>query len=327
MSSSASSTSSSSLSSTTSTNSRRSQLYDFKSPKISTFELSSGATYCAAFTLHKKHFGTVRQCKLMHQLLYHVLYEIGIRNLDVVTSRHEKLTNSELNELPQFGGMTSQAWLHWKATWRLKILKGRTEKYLAQQQDNSSSEYGTNTTNGDALENSKQVDDEFTFLEQLWGEIANKTLPLCSKTDLELIEARKTKTGGSKRKRKQPGNVSKTASSHDHESRYYHNGSVVGMKGSSSSSSSGGGSGGSVLHKKAKLGRSNKTTEVKSMSKKRKIYRPKGVTVITAEDLNVDPLSVIGRKMVTDNNTEYVLYFYSFFAFCTFLYPNKSMND
>ena len=51
--------------------------YDFKSPKISTFELADGRSFYAAFTLNKKQFGTVRQCKLMHQLLYSILYQIG----------------------------------------------------------------------------------------------------------------------------------------------------------------------------------------------------------------------------------------------------------
>ena len=105
------------------------KLYDFKSPKIATFELENGNSHYCAFTLNKKKFGTVRQCQLMHQLLYSILFKIGVRNSDVVSSKHNPLTPSELLELPRVDGVSSQAWLYMKGRWRLKILEHRREKY------------------------------------------------------------------------------------------------------------------------------------------------------------------------------------------------------
>ena len=44
-------------------------LHDFKVPKISSFELEDGRSFYAAFTVSRKAFGTLEQCKIMQQLL------------------------------------------------------------------------------------------------------------------------------------------------------------------------------------------------------------------------------------------------------------------
>ena len=100
-------------------------LHDFKVPKISSFELEDGRSFYAAFTVSRRGFGTLQQCQLMQQLLYSILYSVGIRNEEIIKSPHAPLTKAELRKLPCIGTVSAQAWLLSKARWRLKILNSR----------------------------------------------------------------------------------------------------------------------------------------------------------------------------------------------------------
>tara|TARA_B100000780_G_C21084515_1_gene436856 strand:+ start:370 stop:918 length:549 start_codon:yes stop_codon:yes gene_type:complete len=166
-------------------------LCDFKSPKISIFEMQDGNTYTASFTLHKKNFGTIMQCKIMHQFLYSILFKIGIRNVDIVTSKHDPLTKQELLELPQVDDMSTPAWLYMKSQWRLKIL---------QRNQNTSSSSSSSSTSTALSYNSSQLNDS-TFLLYLWSEISKQTHIMCSRKDLEIITARQIGIATNKRKR------------------------------------------------------------------------------------------------------------------------------
>ena len=256
-------------------NNEREQVYDFKSPKISTFELADGRSYYSAFTLNKKQFGTIRQCKLMHQLLYSILHQLGIRNSDIVTSLHDPLTRNELDELPQVDGLSSQAWLYMKGKWRLKILEQRRIKA----KEEALAVLNNKATHLKNPADQTKIDPQ--FLHHLWTQIVKFSKPLCSKRDLDFVDQKRKQAEKAKRKRagSDSGNGSSSSSSSS---------SASSSSSSSSSSFSSSSSASYPAQKKgAKIGRPKKAHTVSQKNKPRKIYRPKGVTVITAADLNL----------------------------------------
>lgn len=235
------------------------KLYDFKSPKIATFELENGNSHYCAFTLNKKKFGTVRQCQLMHQLLYAILFKIGVRNSDVVSSKHNPLTPSELLELPRVDGVSSQAWLYMKGRWRLKILEHRREKYYLrlQQQGVGRGLVGQEEGHASGIPQRQPtiVDESGDFLHHLWTQIVVLSKPMCSAADIALVDAKRKQAAKANSRRKAYNNA-------------------MGV-----------------------LSHSNnpKKSDNHNDKKRRKIYRPRGVTVITAADLGMVNLRDMGR--------------------------------
>jgi hypothetical protein len=244
------------------------KLYDFKSPKIATFELENGRSHYCAFTLNKKQFGTVRQCQLMHQLLYAILFNIGVRNSDVLTSKHDPLTPSELLELPLVDGVSSQAWLYMKGRWRLKILEHRKEKLflkLKEQEGEGEKEEEEDRPNAGQLytgpragatpmdTNQKRgskivsiADENGDFLHHLWTQIVELSKPMCSTADIALVDEKRRQAAKASSKRKAYNNAMGIVSNSNHQKKSDH----------------------------------------PNDKKRRKIYRPRGVTVITGNFLN-----------------------------------------
>lgn len=175
-------------------------LHDFKVPKISSFELEDGRSFYAAFTVSRKAFGTLEQCKIMQQLLYSILYSVGIRNEEISTSPHDPLTRLDLRELPSIGGISAQAWLLSKARWRLKILSQRLD---AKAQGTAG--VGTGAGGEVSLPKTKAATSKGcnrtipqkidpSLMRHVWQEIVFATEPLVSKRDLELLNQQQYKS-------------------------------------------------------------------------------------------------------------------------------------
>jgi hypothetical protein len=233
-------------------------IYDFKSPKISSFEFADGRSFYCAFTLNKKRFGSVRQCKLMHQLLYSILHKIGICNKDIISSIHSPLTKKELKELPLIDGISSQAWLYLKGKWRLKILEQRILK-LKEEEENAKAK-GTVYKQDDT-----KIDP--VFLHHLWSQIVDLVKTLCSAAHIRIVDDRTDHAEQAKSKRKAYNDAIKNFGT-----------------------------------KQLSLEKSRKTMTVKQQ----KVYRPKGVTTITSDDLKYNKLKNIGDRSALKNSRSFV---------------------
>jgi hypothetical protein len=186
------------------------KLHDFKVPKISSFELEDGRSFYAAFTVSRKGFGTLKQCQIMQQLLYSILYSVGIRNEEIRVSPHDAPTRTSLRDLPSVGGISAQAWLLSKARWRLKILNQRLDaKASGSSVTGGGAAAGAGGTGRSSSTSSpaaskgcnrtipQKIDP--SLMKHVWQEIVLGTEPLVSKRDMKLLNQRQEKSQAKKK--------------------------------------------------------------------------------------------------------------------------------